>query len=87
MDAVDRFQVMVLFTLWFTGSESVARYGIHLDPAGLLDGDEQMKVCAQLYVDSKAPWDEVLGPGKQFKSAPDLKELIRILHAETGLNA
>ena len=54
-------------------------------PAGLLEGDEQLEVCAQLYVDSKAPWDEVLGPGKQFKSAPDLNELIKILHAEAGL--
>ncbi len=56
-------------------------------PTGLLDGDEQLEIRAQLYVDSRAPWDEVLGPGMQFKTAPDLKQLIELLHAETGLKA
>ncbi len=53
--------------------------------AGLLDGDEQLQICAQLFADSKAPWDEVLGPGERFETAPNLKALIELLHA--GLSA
>ena len=53
-------------------------------PTGLLEGDEQLEIRAQLHVDSKASWDEVLGPGKQFETALELKELIKLLHAETG---
>lgn len=49
-------------------------------PSGLLEGDERLAIRAQLYVDSKANWDEVLGPGKPFGTAPDLRELIRFLH-------
>ncbi len=50
-------------------------------PSGSLDGDGPLEIVAQLYVDSRAGWDEVLGPGKQFSTAPDLRELIRDLYA------
>jgi hypothetical protein len=49
-------------------------------PSGLLKGSDRLEIRAQLYVDSKASWDEVLGPGQQYSSTPDLRELIRILH-------
>ena len=48
-------------------------------PSGLLEGSERLKIHAQLYVDSKANWDEVLGPGEQFGTAPDLRELAQFL--------
>jgi hypothetical protein len=51
-------------------------------PAGLLEGDDQLEIRAQLFIDSKAPWDEVLGPGRQFQTAPDLKDLIKFLHGK-----
>ncbi|MGH8250928.1 MAG: GFA family protein [Steroidobacteraceae bacterium] len=52
-------------------------------PSELLDADERLQISAQLCVDSKAPWDEVLGPGERFEKTPDLKALIQLLHAGT----
>jgi hypothetical protein len=50
-------------------------------PTGLFAVDEPLKIRAQLYVNSKAAWDEVMGPGQQFETAPDLKKLITLLHS------
>jgi len=53
-------------------------------PSGLLKGDEQLEIRAQLYVDSRANWDKAPGRGKQFDTAPDLAELIKFLHSSLG---
>lgn len=53
-------------------------------PSGLLEGDESLEVCAQLYVESKASWDKVLGPGEQFETAPEMADIIARLHSRTG---
>lgn len=53
-------------------------------PSGLLDGSDRLEIRAQLYVDSKANWDEVVGPGAQFSTAPELRELIAYLHPEAS---
>jgi len=51
-------------------------------PSGLLDGDGPLEIGAQLYVDSKAAWDTLPTGGKRFKTAPDLTELIALLHGK-----
>ncbi len=50
-------------------------------PTGLLEGDESLEIQAQLYVESRAQWDEIMGPGKPFETAPELDELIQLLHS------
>ncbi len=48
--------------------------------SGLLDGDPPLKIAAQLYTDSKARWAELPSGGRHFETAPDLRELIALLH-------
>ncbi|MEX1993602.1 MAG: GFA family protein [Steroidobacteraceae bacterium] len=52
-------------------------------PSGLLEGDGPLEISAQLYVESKAPWAKLPSGVRLFDSAPDLKELIGLLHKET----
>jgi hypothetical protein len=52
-------------------------------PSGLLDGDGPLDIGAQLYVGSKAPWDRQLSAGIQYDTAPELRELIAMLHGES----
>jgi hypothetical protein len=52
-------------------------------PSGLLDGSEPLKIGAQLYVDSRAPWANLPGDGHRFATAPPFDELIALLHART----
>lgn len=53
-------------------------------PSGLLDGDEPLEVGAQLFIGSKAPWTSLPQGGLQFETAPDLEDLISLLHARRG---
>ena len=46
-------------------------------PAGLLDGENELKVGAHLYVGSKASWDVIASPGTQYETMPELSELLR----------
>ena len=50
-------------------------------PSGLIDSDEPLEIGAQLYVDSRAPWDRLPPDGLQFETAPGLPELIELLHS------
>ena len=52
-------------------------------PSGLIDGDEPLEIGAQLYIDSKAPWDRLLSGGLHFVTAPGLRELIELLHSRS----
>lgn len=52
-------------------------------PSGLLDGDEPLEIGAQLYIDSKAPWDRLPSGGRQYETAPPLAELIALLHSRS----
>lgn len=52
-------------------------------PSGLLDGDGPLEIGAQLYIDSRAPWDKLPSGGLQYETAPALEELIALLHART----
>jgi hypothetical protein len=52
-------------------------------PAGLLETDTGLKIIAHLYVESKAPWDEINANGLQFASMPELDALLEILHKQT----
>lgn len=47
-------------------------------PAGLLEGDVQLKVGAHLFVGSKASWDVIASPGIQYETMPELSELLRL---------
>lgn len=51
-------------------------------PAGLLEGDNQLKIDAHLFVGSKASWDVIAPPGKQYETMPELSEL---LHTDADL--
>ena len=53
-------------------------------PSGLLDGDPPLRIAAQLYLDSRAPWDEATGPGQPFDEMPGFVKLIALLHADAG---
>lgn len=52
-------------------------------PSGLLDGNEPLEIAAQLYVDSKASWDQPPSGGLHFETAPSLTELIALLHSRS----
>jgi len=52
-------------------------------PSGLLDGTAPLEIAAQLYVDSKAPWDQPPSGGLHFETAPALTELIALLHSRS----
>lgn len=47
-------------------------------PAGLFEGNEPLTISAQLCVGSKAAWDVILGPGKQYEEMPELAELLKM---------
>ncbi len=40
--------------------------GAYWIPAGLLDSDPGVRVAGHIFVDSKAPWDEVAGTAPQY---------------------
>lgn len=47
-------------------------------PAGLLEGNVPLSVSAHLFVGSKASWDVITSPGKQYEAMPELHELLRL---------
>ena len=57
---------------------TVAYYWV---PAGLLDDDQNLEVGVHLFVGSKAAWDEIPANGLQYRAAPELSELIEVMHA------
>lgn len=52
-------------------------------PSGLLDGGGALAIGAQLYVGSKAPWAQLPSDVQQFESAPEMSELIALLHSRS----
>ena len=48
-------------------------------PVGLLEGGEQLRVAAHLFVASKAPWDVVPHTGQPFDEMPDAEALDNML--------
>jgi len=48
-------------------------------PVGLFDDDAKLEIGAQLYVGSKASWDEISPHGKCYDTAPAPSELIAVL--------
>jgi len=53
-------------------------------PAGLLDDSQQLEIAAHLFVGSKASWEVIESTGKQYETAPELLELIRLLHSDAS---
>ncbi len=51
-------------------------------PVGLLDDSDQLKICAHIYVESKASWDSIPASGVHFKTMPDMQEFYKLLHAD-----
>lgn len=51
-------------------------------PVGLLDDGQQLEIAAHLFVGSKASWDVIASTGEQYETAPELSELIRLLHSD-----
>lgn len=47
-------------------------------PAGLLDDTDQLKVSAHVFVGSKAAWDVIAAPGRQYETMPELAELLQL---------
>ena len=52
--------------------------------SGLIDDGGTLEIAAQLWTGSRAPWDRSQGGGKEYETAPDLRELIRLLHTPSG---
>lgn len=51
-------------------------------PAGLLEGDVQLKISAHLCVGSKASWDVIASAGTQYETMP---ELFVLLHPDVDV--
>ena len=49
--------------------------GAYWVPAGLLDSDPGVRVAGHIFVGSKAPWDEIAGPGDQREAGFGSKKL------------
>jgi hypothetical protein len=49
-------------------------------PLGLLEGEQELDVAVHLFVSSKASWDVIAAPGAKFETAPELLQLISLLH-------
>jgi len=56
-------------------------------PAGLIDGDTGLKVGAQLWLSSRMDVDRPRSDGLQFDEAPDLAELVALLHGSGDAGA
>lgn len=41
--------------------------GAYWVPAGVLEGDPGLRVSGHIFVDSKAPWDEIAGDGPRLR--------------------
>jgi len=52
-------------------------------PSGLIDDDEPLEIGAQLYIDSKARWDQPPSGGLHFETAPGLVALIALLQSRS----
>jgi hypothetical protein len=44
-------------------------------PAGSLDDDPKVRSELHIFVDSKAPWDEIHGPQVQFRESFDSERI------------
>ena len=53
-------------------------------PVGLFDDEAKLEIGAQLYVGSKASWDEISAHGKRYDTAPDPSEIIAVLRPKRG---
>lgn len=53
-------------------------------PAGLLDDSQQLEIAAHLFVGSKASWEVTELKGTQYETAPELVELIWLLHSDAS---
>jgi hypothetical protein len=53
-------------------------------PVGLIDGEQELQVSAHLFVGSKASWDVIAAPGVKFEAAPQLTDLISLLHPNSA---
>ena len=51
-------------------------------PVGLLEDADELQVVAHLFVDSRAGWDVVAGPGEQFAEMPDAGSLQAMLRRD-----
>jgi hypothetical protein len=51
-------------------------------PAGLLGEEVKSSIVAHLFVGSKASWDGISQPGKQFETMPSLSEIIEFLQSD-----
>ena len=53
-------------------------------PAGALEDDEAMAIQFQVFVGSKAGWDDAPLAGVVYETSPGLQEFIRLLHNGAG---
>lgn len=51
-------------------------------PAGLLDANAPLEICAHLFVASKAAWDTITSPGVKYETMPEFSELLGLLHSK-----
>jgi hypothetical protein len=53
-------------------------------PAGALDDAGPLEIAAQLFLDSKLPWDLPRSDGRQYGTGPALADLIDLLHGRVA---
>ncbi len=49
--------------------------GAYWVPAGLLDADPGVRIAGHIFVDSKAPWDEIAGSARQHREGFESERL------------
>ncbi len=68
--------------VWLAGAQSPEVHVLLLVPAGLFDDEAKLEIGAQLYVDSKAPWDDISPHGERYGTAPDASDIIAVLRPD-----
>ncbi len=51
-------------------------------PAGSLDDDKGLAIAMQVFVGSKAAWEPAPSRGIMYEMAPELLEVVRLLHRD-----
>lgn len=72
-DAITKFKLPTGWGVWRCGTCGSPTPMLHPDggaywvPAGLLDDDPGVRLAGHIFVDSKAPWDELAGDGPRLR--------------------
>jgi len=57
-------------------------YPLYSIPAGSLDHHHEIEVAAQIYLDSRANWDNDFVAGHRIAGAPNIRQMLELLHVQ-----